>query len=244
MAYKYVAMALMLAEINSFNGKIGLPVDHPVAERDVQAGSHVGPPNTGDFSGSIVTEKYFYGFGWGHLANFHRNDFKSDSDAAVKERNVKLSKLTSLIDTNGAYQLATDWLNAMGVDLKLLEEKYKLNIVQWRYYHGEGLVGSPTMLPVFQVEWRGSPSQSSRRRRDMAVVTMTIYGPTKELVEFHILDDSLFISPRITINDHDKLLSISDAEFQVLDALQRTNLVTRFGSRQRDAEASIPAEHK
>lgn len=73
---------------------------------------------------------------------------------------------------------------------------------------------------------------------------MTIYGPTKELVEFHILDDSLFISPRITINDHDKLLSISDAEFQVLDALQRTNLVTRFGSRQRDAEASIPAEHK
>src|SRR5208282_2192796 len=106
LAYKYVALVLMLGEVNFFGSRTGLQFDHPVTEADVRAGSHVGPPKTNDFSGSILTDKYFFGFGWGHLANFHRNDFKSDSDATVRERNVRLSKLSSLIDTNGAYQLA------------------------------------------------------------------------------------------------------------------------------------------
>jgi len=244
LAYKYVALVLMLAEANFFAGKVGLKLDQPITDQDVRNGSHVSPPKTNDFGGSIMTDSYFFGFGFGHLANFHRNDFKSDSDAAVKERNVSLSKQTSLIDTNGAYQLATNWLNAIGVDLKLLGEKYKLNITQWRYFHGEGLVDSPTMLPVFQVEWRGSPFKSRQARRDMAVVTMTIYGPTKDLVEFHILDDSLFVRPKITIVGQEELLSISDGEFRAFGSLQRSNLAVRFGLRPGDAVTTAPAERK
>ena len=227
MAYKYVALVLMLGGVNFFGKKVGLEFDHPVTESDVREGSHVGPAKTNDFSGSILTDKYFFGFGWGHLANFHRNDFKSDSDAAVRERNVRLSKMTSLIDTNGAYQIATNWLNGIGIDLAALDRKYKLNIVQWRY-RAEGFSQGPVMLPVYQVEWRGSPTVAAQRRgRQMAVVTLSILGSTKELIEYHVLDYSLFVSPPIKIVEPEKLLALPDSEFQQYNAEQRSNLVVR-----------------
>lgn len=241
LAYKYVALTLMLVQVNQFASKFGLKADHPITEQDVRSGSHVGPPNTNDFTGSILTDAYFFGFGRGHLANFHRNDFKSDSDATVRERNVRLSKLSSMIDTNGAYQLATNWLGAAGVDLAAMGQKYKLNIVQWRY-RPEGFSQTPTMLPVYQVEWRGSPFKSPRRRADMAVVTVTILGSSKELVEYHVLDDTLFTSPRITITDQTTLLAIPDSEFQTFTALQRSNLV--FQSVTAAGQASPPQSNR
>lgn len=215
----------MLGEVNFFGNRTGLQFDHPITEADVRAGSHVGPPKTNDFSGSILTDKYFFGFGWGHLANFHRNDFKSDSDRTVRERNATLSKLSSLVDTNGAYQLATNWLSAIGVDVVALNKKYNINIVQWRS-RPEGLSESPVMLPVYQVEWRGSPFPTKTREREMAVVTLTALGTTKELVEYHMLDDSLFVRPRLQVPEPEKLLSIKDVEFQSFDALQRSNLLS------------------
>jgi hypothetical protein len=227
LAFKYVALALMLAEVNFFGTKVGLQLDHPVTAADVRSGSHVGPPKTNDFSGSVVTDKYFFGFGWGHLANFHRNDFKSDSDAAVRERNLKLSKQLSLIDTNGAYEVATNWLTAAGVNLVALQKGYKLNIMQWRY-RPEGLSQGPTLLPVYQVVWHGSLFRSQRRRSDTAVVSLTILGPTKELIEYHVLDDSLFLRSRLQITEPQKLLAIPDAEFETFDTLQRSNLLAQF----------------
>jgi len=241
LAYKYVALALMLVQVNQFAGKVGLKLDHPVTEQDVRSGSHVGPPNTNDFTGSILTDAYFFGFGRGHLANFHRNDFKSDSDATVRERNLRLSKLSSMIDTNGAYQLATNWLSAAGVDVTALAKQYRLNIVQWRY-RPQGFSQTPLTLPVFQVEWRGSPFKSQRRRADMAVVTVTVLGSTKELIEYHILDDALFISPRIAVPDQTTLLAIPDSEFQAFTPLQRSNLI--FQSLGPAGQASPPPDKR
>ena len=47
----------------------------------------------------------------------------------------------------------------MGVDTAALEKKYKRNVTQWRS-RPEGFTQNPTMLPVYQVEWRGSPFPS------------------------------------------------------------------------------------
>lgn len=54
---------------------------------------------------------------------------------------------------------------------------------------------------------------------------MTIFGATKELVEYHVLDDSLFLRPRIVIKNAEKLLSIPDEEFAKWTTVQRSNLV-------------------
>jgi len=227
LAYRFVALSLMLAEANFFASKVGLKTDQPLGESDLRSGGHLGPPRTNDFSGSLYTDACVFGFGWGHLANFYRRDFRPTSDAAAKEQNARLSKLSSLIDTNGAYQLATNLLTTIGVDVAALGSRYVLNINQWRY-RPEGLGQNPVLLPVYQVEWRGWPFPAQNRRREMAVVTVTILGATKELLEYHLLDDSLCVRPRINIPDPKELLSIPDAEFRAFDALKRSKLLSSY----------------
>lgn len=235
-AYKYFAMMLMVSEANFFCGKTGLSPGRLFTESDVRPGSHVGPLNSTNFSGSIITDQYFFGYWQGHLANFRSRDFMpQDSDKAIQERNRELSKYSSLIDTNGAYQLATNWLAALGVDVAALERKYRLNFIQWRYYPA-GKNGPVIMLPVYTVEWRGFILRT-QPNRESAVVTVTVFGATKELVEYHVLDNSLFLRPRIQIKDAEKLLSIPDEEFRSFDAVQRSNLVAQFTARGEGAPA-------
>lgn len=222
LAFQHVAIALMIAEANFFTERVGLEIEHAIVESDVRDGSHVERPRPNDFGGSIVTRSHFFGFGRGHLANFHTLEPTPLTDAAVLDRNVRLSKLTSVISTNGAYALATNWLNSLEINVPELERKYRLNVFQWRYYPPDS-TNKVVMLPVYQVEWRGSLSK--RRPREMAIVTVTILGSTKQLIEYHVLDDLLFTRRAIKISDLESLLSVPDVEFLKWTPVQRSNLV-------------------
>jgi len=225
LAYQFVAFALMVAEANFFCSRTGLPQSRRITESDVLEGSHVGPPRTNDFGGSVITDKYFFGFGWGHLANFRKIGFMPKTESGIRERNLELSKAASQIDTNGAVQLATNWLAGIGVNVPALESKYRRNIIQWKYYP-EGISGKVLMLPVYQVEWRGSILRT-RPDRESAVVTVTISGITKELVDLSVLDDSLFTRPRMQIKGAERLLAISDEQFRMFSASERSNMVAK-----------------
>lgn len=230
LAYKFVAMMLMVAEANFFCGKTGLPPNRPFTESDVRRGGHVGLLNSTNFNGSIFTDEYSFGFWQGHLANFRKRGFMpQDSDLAIQARNRELSNYSSLIDTNGAHHLATNWLAARSVDVPALEKKYRLNFIQWRYYP-KGKDGPVIMLPVYHVEWLGVVLKT-QPNRERAVVSVTIFGATKELVEYHVFDDSLFLRPRLHIKELDKLLAISDNQFQQMSPLQRSNLVTQSAAK-------------
>lgn len=235
LAYKFVATSLMLVQVNLFCEKVGLPLEHPIAATDVTSESHVGPPDTNNFSGSIVTQQYAFGFGQGHLANFVKRGFTPETDAGVKARNQELSKQASLIDSNDAHQMTTNWLASAGVDVAALESKYQRNISQWKFYPEVKTDGqlrqierNPVLLPVFQVEWRGALVLRGKRLRERPIVSVTVSGVTKELLEYHNLDDSLMLNPRVVINESQKLLSIPDDDFKKMDSLQRSNLISEF----------------
>jgi hypothetical protein len=53
-------------------------------------------------------------------------------------------------------------------------------------------------------------------------------GVTKDVLEYHNLDDSLMLNPRIEIRDPRKLLAVPDEDFQKLDSSQRSTLVPEF----------------
>jgi hypothetical protein len=227
LAYKFIATMLMVQEANFFCQQTGLPPGRPFAESDLRQGGHVGPYNPKDFIGSIVTDDYMFGFGWGHLAIFRKRGFMPDGPAsAIRERNLELSTFSSLIDTNGAHQLATNWLTKLGVNVPALEGKYRLNFIQWRYYP-QGKEGRVIMLPVYTVEWLGFILKT-QPDRERAVVKTTVFGATKELVDLQVLDDSLFLRPPIAIPKAEKLLSMPDEDFREFDSLQRSNLAARF----------------
>ena len=222
LAYKFVAFAFMLLEINSFCVRTGLITERLFTQNDILQGSHVGPPILPDLNGSVLTEKYFFGFMRGHLANFYNRSFQAKTDGAIQARNRDLSKLKSLVDTNGAWTLATNWLIATGLDVAALEAKYRRNLIQWQYYP-YGLENAPVLLPVYQVEWRGNIFRTSTR--ETAVVSVTVFGAAKEIVEHHILDDSLFLLPALRMTNRQTLLAISDSEFLQYTLLQQSNLV-------------------
>lgn len=241
LAYKYVAMTLMLAEANFFCTTTGLHQDRPFIEQDLRNGGHVGPYNPRDFGGSLLTDKYLFGFGWGHLATFSKRGFKPlDSDKGVQARNLELAKFSSLIDTNAAHELATNWLTALGIDVPRLATKYRLVLTQWRYYPDGNTEGKAVILPVYDVEWRGHILRS-QPGRETTVVRVTIFGATKELVNYLVLDDSLFLRPRIAIKDAEKLLAIPDDEFRRYDSNQRSNLIVQFGANPQSQNPPLPS---
>ena len=225
-AYKFVAIAFMLSEVNNFTDNVGLNGNSPISLSDVVTGSHVGPVNSTNFSGSILTEKYFFGFWKGHLANYYKRGFMPDSNEGIQRRNIELSRLSSLVDSNGAFQLATNWISQIGLNLPLLESKYARSIIQWKYYH-QGSNTTPVLLPVYQIEWTGVLEQV-KSKRIRPIVAVTVFGARKELVEYHVLDDALFLRPRIEIRNVEKLLSIEDRSFQVFSLLEKSNLLSEF----------------
>ncbi|MEI8290315.1 MAG: hypothetical protein WCH99_12665 [Verrucomicrobiota bacterium] len=232
-AYKQVALAVMLTNCNWFAQETHLPLSHPLVQTNViLPRCSVAPPRLMGFSGSVVTEKYFFGFGHDHLANFWQWEFRPTSETAIKEQNARWSKMTSLIGTNEVHQLALNWLMNLGVDVPAMEKNYPCTITQrFSYQNRSGALQAQaqavTRLPVFEISW-GSIPLSQRPEYKHPAVTMTIFGPTRELIEYHLYDDYLMMQPKLAVNDYEQLLEISNETFQKYDHLQRENLVKRF----------------
>jgi len=233
-AYKYVALAMMLTNCNLFLQQTHLAKDAPMVFSNVILSEcSVAPPRLMGFSGSVVTTNLFFGFGHDHLANFWQWEFHAGAGQSMKQQNEQWATMTSQVGTNEAHQLALNWLTGLGVDTATLEKKHPCKVTQKSFYPNAGNSedsleqAKRVALPIFQVQW-GSISLHGRPEYSLPAVTMTVFGPTKELVEYHLFDDSLMLLPKLEIEDLEKLLNIPDEEFHQYDDLQRSNLVSQF----------------
>jgi len=231
-AYKFVALAVMLTNCNLFVQQTQLPLDQPLSFTNIMLSRcSVAPPRLLGFSGGVQTEKYFFGFGHDHLANFWQWEFRPQN---LRAKQIEWSQMTSQIGTNEVHTLAVSWLNNLGVDTQTMEQKYPCNITQKFYYKNSNgsltpLDKAKVMLPIYIISW-GSIPLESRPEYSMPAATMTIFGPTKELIEYHLLDDSLMLGPKLEVKDFENLLTISNAQFYKFDNMQRSNLIMQFGN--------------
>jgi hypothetical protein len=83
------------------------------------------------------------------------------------------------------------------------------------------------MLPIYEISW-GSIPLKSHPEYSFPAVAMTIFGPTKELIEYHLFEDSLMLRPKLEVKDYDKLLAIPDSDFRQYDEAQRNDLERQF----------------
>ncbi len=232
-AYKYVALAVMLTNCNLFVQETHLALDHPLIQTNIiLSRCSVNPPRLMGFGGSLVTEKCLFGFGHGHLANFWQWEFHAESSPNIREQQEEWAKMPSQIGTNDVHQLALNWLADLGVDTATLKKKYPCEIRQEFFYRhpADSLVPldqGKVPLPIFVISWGAIPIRGHPQYRFPAV-TMTVFGPTKELIEYHLFDDSLMLRPKLEIKDFEKLLAITDAKFYQFDDTQRSNLVRQF----------------
>jgi hypothetical protein len=86
----------------------------------------------------------------------------------------------SLIDTNGAYQLATQWLAAVDVDMAAVG-KLKWTVNQL-HYKAKGATNYVT-LPLYYVDFGNEhyPASGNLQAFDEPLVSVEVLGTTKEL---------------------------------------------------------------
>jgi hypothetical protein len=216
MAYRYVALALMLAEGNHAIEQLNVPGWQQVSAADVVK-YHVSPPRLRP-GGSVETPKYIFGFGGEGKLQFIQT-VESEPDLPLEERHVKWAKMKSLVGTNEAYELASNWLTRLSVDVAALQRSHPVRVEQEYYFTGDpdSANRKTVMLPRFEVRWGTNQLRPA--------VWVSVFGPTKEPIHIRQEDGSFSQRPRGIVKDVERLLKIADAEFARYDFVQKSNLV-------------------
>jgi len=127
-------------------------------------------------SGTLETTNFFFSFGEGKLLMVERL-----SEHAVEYYAHDLNKLVgqpSLIDTNGAYQLATQWLAAVDVDMTALN-KLKWTVNQL-HYKAHGTTNYVT-LPLYYVDFgsKHHAALGNLKAYDEPLVSVEVLAPPR-----------------------------------------------------------------
>jgi hypothetical protein len=233
LAYKYVATAVMLMEINHCASNLQLPVSLPLQEQDIRK-SFIPEPGLMGVGGRFDFDNYSFSFATRlgeketklrYITNI-RHPYHSMKGGSP-EMNAYLEGLThtkSLIDTNGAYRMATNWLERLEVDVPKLNAERPLTITQMKWMNRW-----PT--PIFEVTWANNGGQLSNGMPDpIPGIIVMISGDTGQLIHLRQEDLSFSKRPPALIKDLEGLLAIPDSEFLEYSAEQRSNLVARFAA--------------
>lgn len=228
LAYKYVAVSMMLAEANFCSEALHLPSNSPIQREQIRQ-EYVGPPRLVRSLGSIDTDQYSFGFSESGRLRFVTR-LNAFGKKPMREIHLELAEKKSAIDANQAYTLATNRLVAMSVDVAALEKKFQ-GKVQQRFFYSNGDPSPPLKattqkinLPIFDVTW-GDPDSSNS-----PAIIVTIYGVTKELLQIRQNDESFSRRPARTLKNAERLLSIPDSEFLKYTPERRAELVMKFGN--------------
>lgn len=115
--------------------------------------------------------------------------------------NKGLAELTNRLTTASAYQLATQWLRSVDVDVDVLEEKYQPQVAQQYFYEGPATwkleesppPGTPKiLLPIFDVSWGGDPDSNPP-------VWVQIDGTSRSLIHLRMEDTRFSKRPPILL---------------------------------------------
>lgn len=241
-AYRSAVGPRMLEEANYFSGRLKLPPPHPITVTDIVE-FRVSPPlysmdeelgrlmkedssaksviarlHTAKIvvRGSIETTNFCFSFNRGYLW-YVANRINHDERFSMY---AEWAKTSSLIDSNGAVQLATQWLASVDVDVAALNKKNKPKVEQQWFWNQPGLdVYHPpgdtnkTMLPIFEVTWGTNEADYPAE--------VEILGTTKELMKLHLGDFSLSHRPLLVVTNAVELNNIPDPPVKRLQSLPK-----------------------
>lgn len=209
-AYKAAVLQLMVGQANFAAKQLELNEPLPITIPADTNKWEVEPPPMG-VSGMILTSNYDFEFSKGRLSRLGKRDWFKKLSPSV-ENTSELTNRVSLIDTNGAYQLAAQWLATLSVNVPELENKFPPHVKQSvirRQTPGEKpdeFTVTEIPLPIFEVSW----GNQSSLILGMNPVFIKIYGPTKEITSLGFRRDSLeqipFNAPTLEVTNAAKLL--------------------------------------
>ncbi len=211
LAYKFVMTTLMILQANLFCETLDIPLNQPMTPENVKSSI----VSFSDLRGNFETEQYRFIFEKGHLVSFEDMNYLNTSDPVVLRAQVEiLSRKKPVLNTNDVYQLSTNWLTKLGVDIAALENECSCTISQLKIKRpsAKGQL-SPTEeihLPIFDIEWEPKEAEPLN---SLFKCELKIDGNTKKLLRLYAGDGSIFASPPMRIRDN-QLSEEEEAELE------------------------------
>jgi hypothetical protein len=149
--------------------------------------------------GNITTSNYVYyvsvGDKFSYLEGVHQD---ADRRRWFEEYSWPVSRL----NTNEAYQLATQWLAAASMDVAAMNKEYDLHIYPTAL-RGQGT--NAYFLPVYWVTWtKGAEGHGS-------VASVELFTPNKTLMQLRVEDSKYILRRPLQITNLDNLLLQTNA---------------------------------
>lgn len=206
-AFQTLAFQLMLGEADQLAYELKLPVPHPIEDRYV-VDAFVGPPQYG-VGGSIQTRNVAFTFSEGRLHTITRTDLYPPLN--MSKRTIESLPPASALTAETAYQLATQCLWAISLDVSALERQFRPTVTQQLYNaqpSGRIAAGTgervpagqePIQKPVvtFKVVW----DNGSLKELERPPVTVRLLGNTKELMDLQLAERSHLRRPMVVITN-------------------------------------------
>ena len=240
LAYKFVATAVMLAEINHCATQLKLPCERPVTEKSIRV-VYVARPLLSGFGGTVETDDFSFSFSKSGRLRFISRQRERFLERIQQSTVFEPSFTNSTLSANEAYSLATNWLWLISVDVIALEKKFHPVIRQVPcYLEGSQLTASPGQAKqptVTRVDWGDGP---------IPRVRVAIFTATRELLGVYQEDESYSQRHTDLLRNVSELLAISDAEYESMSNAEKDELIRRFASfcSQAAATRNAPLDHR
>jgi len=204
-AYQAAAAQLMIGQANFVAKQLNLPDVIPTTTNQLKF-CDVNSPALG-VNGDVGTSNYVFNFEQGQLNSIRKVDWLQKIRPPTRDL-PSLAERPTLMDTNGAHKLATQWLAKLSIDVARLELKLPGHVYQIPTRRtgvdGSNLPGVSNIVttPLFLVTWGDKPPPFDL----VNPIRMKILGTTKELLELDIRDTSFFQHPPLQVTNAVELL--------------------------------------
>lgn len=222
-AYNKEALRFVIQEANSVAQELQLPEQLPVTETNILESFITPYPmrrHTRGAVGNVTTSNYIYCVSidgkFSYLEKTHQDAQRSEWAAEYSTPVSQLDPNTgqqifetntafTLLDTNAAYQLATQWLADVSMDVSGLNQDYP-HLVHPTLVWGSR--GELRFVPLYWISW-------SHKYGETSTAYVEVFLPTKTLVQLRVEDSKYILRKPLVFTNLDYLLSQTNASAEM-----------------------------
>ncbi len=204
-AYNQEALRLLLLEANDMAQRLKLPEKLPITEKDVVERFIVpyGVIRHRAMIGNVRTKDYAYHVSVGHKTSYVEGTHQEE-DARKWLEQCKWPR--SQMDTNAAYELATQWLAAASMDVGGLNRDCTVRVELNDFWNNANSEKKTTFIPMYVVSWF---SPENVREGVGAAASVQLFAPTKTLISLRVEDSKYILRKPLAFTNSDVLLGES-----------------------------------
>ena len=204
-AYRKEALRLLIEEANRVASELQLPEKLPITQADLVE-TYISPPRMSQLVGTlgtVTTSNYTYCVSVANKFSFLvKRNLQSDYAKLKAQYLWPMSRL----NTNAAFQVATQLLVAASMDMEALQHDCTVKI---RALTPEGPDGKH-FVPVYWVTWVSKRAEG----QDIGMGTgasIELLEPTREIRQLHVLSTEYILRKPLEVQNLDSLLAQTNA---------------------------------